>query len=251
MKNEKKMKLGLRNPLPKQQNRAVTRIKTKVEQKDLEALVQAAEKAGPAVAEKAGRTAQSEAKIISVDKIVVDERVRWKCIIPICFGYGSSPNCPPHSPTAEEMRRIVSGYEYGIFLRYMPPVSDHVYPDFIAKGGMNVNELNEVVSIVETEAQYQGYPLAMGFKGGPCCLCGLFSPEWLEEFFEGKTPGRCPVFQGKTCHHYLQARPALEACSVDVFATARNVGWDTYLPLPEHPEESVPCVSWYGLVLVG
>jgi hypothetical protein len=37
---------------------------------------------------------------------------------------------------------------------------------------------------------------------------------------------------------------------VDVFATVNNIGWETFLIYPEHPEESVPCVSWHGCVLV-
>jgi hypothetical protein len=53
------------------------------------------------------------------------------------------------------------------------------------------------------------------------------------------------------CNHFLQARPALEACSVDVFATAKKVGWESpYIIMPEHPEKSVPYVSWHGIVLL-
>ncbi|MCL0080292.1 DUF2284 domain-containing protein [Dehalococcoidia bacterium] len=243
--------LQRRYPLPEKQDRPMAELKWEVIPEDLEALVKVAVKAGNEIAQRAGKQAQAEARVITTDQIVIDERARWKCIIPLCFGYGSSPMCPPYSPTAEEMRKIVSGYKYGVFLRYMPPVEDHVYPDFLGKGGDCVNELNRIVSAVETEAGYMGYYLAMGFKGGPCCLCGRFLAEFTGEVFVGKEVPRCPVLEGKLCYQYLRPRPALEACGVDIFATARSVGWKTYLILPEHPEHSVPCVSWYGLVLVG
>ena len=77
----------------------------------------------------------------------------------------------------------------------------------------------------------------------PNVLCGIFLPNYVGDFFLGKDVPRCPVLEGKVCYHYLRPRPALEACGVDVFVTAKNVGWETYLIFPEYPEEAVPCVS--------
>lgn len=217
---------------------------------DLEELVKRTAAAGDEVAKRGGHSARTRATVIRTEQIVIDERARWKCIIPVCFGYGTSPCCPPYSPTAEQMQSIVSKYRYGVFFRYMPPIEDHTYPDFFVKSAAHVNELNEIVGLVETEACYMGYYLSMGFKGGPCCLCGIFDPQAVAEFTLGKDIPRCPVLDGKVCYHWTRARPALEACGVDVFATARNVGWETFLIYPEHPAESLPCVSWHGLVLV-
>jgi len=77
----------------------------------------------------------------------------------------------------------------------------------------------------------------------PYVLCGIFSSNYVGDFFLGKDVPRCPVLEGKVCYHYLRPRPALEACGVDVFVTAKNVGWETYLIFPEYPEEAVPCDS--------
>lgn len=38
----------------------------------------------------------TDSKIIKADTVPVDERVALKCRIPVCFGYGTSANCPPH-----------------------------------------------------------------------------------------------------------------------------------------------------------
>ena len=39
-----------------------------------------------------------EAAVLPARDIFVDARVRWKCIYPLCFGYNTSPVCPPHTP---------------------------------------------------------------------------------------------------------------------------------------------------------
>jgi len=246
-----KLAFERRAGLPKKQERPTSVVKWVVDRKDLEELVEVAKKAIEDVAKRAKTPANGLATMITTDKIVIDPRARWKCIIPMCFGYGSSPCCPPYSPTHTETQEIVSRYKYGILIRYMPRVEDHIYPDMITRTFQHVNELNEIVAIVETEANYRGYHLAMGFKGGPCGDCGVFSPEYVADWFSGKEMPRCPVLDGKICNSYLRPRPAMEASGIDVFATARNAGWDTpYIIMPEHPKTSVPCVSWHGLVLV-
>jgi predicted metal-binding protein len=243
--------LDRRDPLPKKKDRPPSPIKKELEPKDLDTLVQLAKNAIEEVSERTNARATGKACKITTDQIVIDPRVRWKCIIPVCFGYNSSPCCPPNSPNTEEMREIVSQYKHAILIRYEPKAKDHVYPAFLTSTVQHVNELNEIVSIVEVEACYLGYYLAMGFKGGPCTACGIFSPEYVSDWIMGKAIPTCPVLEGKMCDQWLRARPALEACSVDVFATARNAGWEEpYVIMPEHPKTSVPCVSWHGIVLI-
>jgi len=242
--------LTRRVPLPETQSRSASRVKFQAEPGDLESLVEFAIRTGEELAKRTSQQARTEAVIISARSIVIDERARWKCIIPLCFGYGSSPNCPPHSPTAEQMRDIIGRYRHAILMRYMPPVEDHTYPGFLVDSAQHVNAINELVGVVEVEAAYMGYYLAMGFKGGPCCLCGRFGPDEVADWVDGKPTAPCPALRGQVCNHYSHARPALEACGVDVYATAAKVGWEVWIVQPEHPTEAVPCVSWHGLVLV-
>lgn len=250
-REKSKVILERRKPLPSKQDRPISKVKMSAEKGDLEELVQLAKSAIEEVSNKSKANANGDACVITTEQIVIDIRARWKCIIPICFGYGSSACCPPHSPTHKEMQEIVSKYKYAVLIRYMPKVKDHIYPNFLTSTTQHVNELNEIVSIVETEACYMGYYLAMGFKGGPCTCCGILSPEMVNDWFTGKEIPRCAVLEGKMCSQYLRARPALEACGVDVFATARNAGWEEpYIIMPEHSKSSVPCVSWHDLVLI-
>ena len=43
----------------------------------------------------------TDAKIITTDIIVIDERVRAKCINPVCASYGTNINCPPYAMDLE------------------------------------------------------------------------------------------------------------------------------------------------------
>jgi len=83
------------------------------------------------VHEKYEARASGDACAITTDQIVNDPRVRWKCIIPLCFGNGSSSCCPPNSPTHKEMKELVSSHKHAILIRYMPKVKNHVYPAFL------------------------------------------------------------------------------------------------------------------------
>jgi len=37
----------------------------------------------------------ADAKVITTDGIIIDERVLAKCVYPKCAGYGTNANCPP------------------------------------------------------------------------------------------------------------------------------------------------------------
>ncbi|MBT9132341.1 MAG: hypothetical protein DDT33_00855 [Firmicutes bacterium] len=94
-------------------------------------------------------------------------------------------------------------------------------------------------------------PHAVGFKGGPCGFCGLFSEDYVEKWIlEKKPPLKCAVLNNEMCRHYLKSRPAMEACGIDVFATAKNVGWEMWVIMPETDPAKIPCSQWVGLVLV-
>jgi predicted metal-binding protein len=59
---------------------------------------------------------------------------------------------------------------------------------------------------MEREAFLSGYYKAFGLGAGPCRLCNS-----------------CAFDQG--CRHPDEARPAMEACGIDVFATVRKHGF--------------------------
>jgi predicted metal-binding protein len=128
-----------------------------------------------------------EAKIVDPKTVETAPWVRWKCRFG-CGGYNSSLMCPPHSPPPEETRRVLNSYKWAILFE---------------SGGLDTKE---IAAKMEKEVFLAGYYKALGLGAGPCRLCRS-----------------CAFEEG--CRHPEEARPALEACGIDVFATARKHGF--------------------------
>jgi len=148
-----------------------------------------------------------EAKIIDPKTVETAPWVRWKCQFG-CGGYNSSLMCPPHSPTPEETRKVLDSYNYAILF----------------EGGRR--DTKEIATQMEREIFLSGYYKAVGVGAGPCRFCSS-----------------CAFDEG--CRHPEEARPAMEACGIDVFSTVRKHGFAidvvrTYKD-PQH---------YFGLVLV-
>jgi len=86
--------------------------------------------------------------------------------------------------------------------------------------------LERIVTDLEREMFLDGYYKAFGMVAGPCGLC--------------KT---CEIEE--PCKHPHEARPAMEACGIDVYATARNNGYE----LNVVTSEDDPC-SFLSLILI-
>ncbi len=150
-----------------------------------------------------------DAKIIDPKTVVTAPWVRWKCRFG-CGGFGSSLMCPPHTPAPEETRKVLDSYKKAILFE---------------SGGRNIN-VKKIASKMEREIFLAGYHKALGLGAGPCRLCGS-----------------CGLDQG--CRNPEKARPAMEACGIDVFATARKHGF-TIEVVKTHDDPQ----HYFGLILV-
>lgn len=193
----------------------------------------------------------SDARVIRAEDVIVDERVRFKCLIPRCFEYDTNPHCPPHSPTAIQVKEIMKSYRYGLLIRL--DVEPHLMAgEELAKAleetRMDKNgylketlkqyaKVFEIVAKVESMAFYNGYHLACGFAAGSCnaVFCG-FQP--------------CAVLESKRCRNPLKARPSMEASGIDVFRMAASQGWQIYPIGAECMPDSFPKGSLVGLIMV-
>lgn len=155
----------------------------------------------------------SDAKPIRAEDIVVRDWVRLKCQYG-CDGYGSSLTCPPYSPTPEQLRKILEGYDWAILIRCGPrkQESDRKSP-------------REIVVKLERVVFLRGYYSAFGLGSGPCPYCS-----------------ECNL---KECVHPDLARPSMEACGIDVYATARRTGYN--LRVVKNQDEKP---TYFGLLLV-
>ena len=150
---------------------------------------------------------------VETSRVVTAPWVRMKCQFG-CTGYGESLCCPPRTPTPDEMRKILDSYTFGILLHRQ-----------IKKGDRLVERLTETAVNVERTLFLDGYYKAWSLGSGPC--------------------GGCKTCNMKACVHADRARPSMEACGIDVFATARGYN----LPI-EVVRERADARNSYALVLV-
>ena len=183
----------------------------------------------------------SDARIITSDIVVVDERVQVKCMYPKCEKYGTCANCPPHTIAAGQTRDLLKKYSWALLVKLEVPTSvmaeAHLSPAIRANLNHYLLKCLEIISNIEAQAFYDGYHFALGFGVGSCK--NYFCPA-IE----------CTVLKGEPCRQPLKARPSMEAVGVDVYTTATRAGWDMY-PIGRGTDSSqVPCGSAVGVVFV-
>ena len=156
----------------------------------------------------------SNAIVIETSRVYTGPWVRMKCQFG-CAGYGRTLCCPPHTPTPEEMRKILDSYEYGILVRL------HWKTNY-----KTVDQFNETLVDLERRIFLDGHYKAWALGCGPCDRCT-----------------ECDT--GGTCLHPDRARPSMEGCGIDVFKTAREQGLPINV-LRNHKAER----NSYGLILI-
>ena len=188
---------------------------------------------------KAVQLGAAMAEVISSDWVHVDERVRLKCAVPLCPYYNQCIHCPPHTPSPEVMRKVVSQYTYAVLLALdVEPVSVFAGTKQERREAASWSKkCLEIVGRLETYAFESGYYLALGFGQASCkkALCGQ---------------KRCLVLDGGQCPYPLKARPSMEAVGIDVYGLVTRVGWDIY---PIHRSviaENVPRALSVGIVFI-
>jgi len=178
-----------------------------------------------------------DAKIITTDQIVIDERAAQKCRYPICPNYGTHANCPPYAEPIEETRRTVKCYKYAIIFTIKIPSSEIAGPDVGKRRAPApfLRKMFEIIGKLEVKAFSDGYYYALGYAPGPCKA--VFCPDV-----------ECSVLQQKPCRAALQARS--EGTGLDMYLTATKVGWDIYPCNRAITPDSIPHGRFVSLVLI-
>jgi len=139
----------------------------------------------------------SRAKIIDTKNVVAENWVRLRCQYG-CQEYGKQLTCPPYSPTPEFTRKMLDEYSKGLLMQI-----ENIY--FLDEPKIFI-QIKDIVASLEREIFLDGYYKAFGMTAGPCRLCKS-----------------CDT--NKPCKYASRARPAMEACGIDVYQTARNCGF--------------------------
>lgn len=159
----------------------------------------------------------TKAKIIDTKNVVVANWVRLKCQFG-CSGYAKRLTCPPYSPTPEYMQEMLNEYSRALLMQI-----EGIQPSRTKKMG---KKLKIVVADLERSLFLDGYYKAFGMASGPCRLCQTCDTR-------------------KPCRHPDEARPAMEACGIDVFQTVRNCGYKLEVVRTEDS-----CCTYNGLILI-
>ena len=147
------------------------------------------------------------AALIDPRTVVTGEWVRWKCHFG-CGGYGSNLMCPPYSPEPHQTRRMLDEYRQAVLFE-----GPH-------------GKTKEIAAELERQVFLSGYYKTLGLGSGPCHLCDA-----------------CAMEEG--CRHPRQARPSMESCGIDVYATVRKHGFAIEV-VRDHDDPQ----HYFGIVLI-
>jgi predicted metal-binding protein len=183
----------------------------------------------------------SEAAIIPASDVTIDERVRLKCTVPRCLRAGESPNCPPHAPDLDLVRRALERFSWAVLFKCnVEPIEAYLPGSGKDKADKRLTlafhqQSGDIVYKLERQAYKDGYHLAMGFGGGSCkdYLCqGLL----------------CQFLDSGRCRFPHRARPAMEAVGIDVIALLNKARWHAYALLDDL--SIVPCAITVGIIFI-
>lgn len=188
----------------------------------------------------AGEFGAADSKIIPAGWVRFDERVRMKCRVPRCHLYGSSPNCPPHTPDIDTMKKTMKKYRWAVLVKYnVPDTSDFVDQKKWLKGHeKHQRKIHDIVSAIESIAFNDGYYFSTGFSAGGCktALCSGMACQFLDS-------GRC--------RFPLKARPSMEGVGIDAFDLITRVGWDVYPIASKYADtDSIKCAVSVGIIFI-
>ena len=146
-------------------------------------------------------------KFIDPKSVVVGYWTRYKCQYG-CGSYGKNLCCPPHSPSPDDTKKILNEFSLALLVHFGGDV-----------------RVTKAIATIEREVFLLNYYKAISFGAGPCGFCKDCS------LTECKIP--------------KLARPSMEACGIDVYATARNNNFPIHVLT--NKDQSENC---YALLLI-
>jgi len=179
----------------------------------------------------------SKVAIIEPGEVVVDDRVRYKCMWS-CPHYNTSLMCPPYTPRPEETRRLLNQYRYALLVRREGPAEDFVGGNAIEERSWirHGRDLHKTMLKLESSAFYRGFYLAIAMVGGCCRIC---YPD-----------GACQGLEQGRCLHPYESRPSMEALGIDVLSTLDKLGWEVQVVGRESKPSEIRIMGFVGLLLV-
>lgn len=174
----------------------------------------------------------SDARIIGVEQVPVEDQIAGLCLPPQCAGYGLSANCPPHFMGPAGFRELLlREYDRALVFRLEAPMElllseerDHV-----------TRLLQETAAVLERFAAAAGLARPRAFAAGCCKL--LFCTEHEA----------CSVLEGGDCRNPDSARPSMSGLGVNFNRLNSVLGWQVSRAPSDGAE---PLGTMVGMVLL-
>jgi len=176
----------------------------------------------------------SDAIVIPVSLIPVEDEVRELCKKPLCKGYGKSAHCPPQTTTPQEFREMLEAYTNAIVFKL-----DIATERLLSRDRFDeFRKIYVIATRIESLAQKIGFERSRGFAAGSCKP--VFCPE-----------APCRVLsKGELCSNPDLARPSMEAVGINVFRVMERVGWEIHRITDHDVARSTAKGVLVGLVLI-
>ncbi|MBW2501730.1 MAG: DUF2284 domain-containing protein [Deltaproteobacteria bacterium] len=159
----------------------------------------------------------------AVEKIDVAEWVRLKCQFGCCQ-YGTNWCCPPASPDLEKTNAVLKEYSLALLLIGSRQCKNF-YLSNARRRAEQVRSWKEVVGI-ERKLFLEGYDKAISLVSGACALCR-----------------KCTY--PEACRFPRERRPPIEAFSIDLIGTLKNLGIATPVA-----QQTIDTFRYYAIILL-
>lgn len=178
----------------------------------------------------------SDARLIAVNVIHVEERLAKMCEEPRCKQYGQSANCPPHVMKPVRFRETLPRYECALAFKFDVPTAVLLSDDRYDVSRL----LHETAAAIEGYAKEHGFPNSRGLAGGSC------KPLFCHEH------PQCEVISGGgVCRHPDLARPSMSGLGINFSELSKTLGWQIDRITQETDSSKVPMGLMAGMVLMG
>ena len=178
----------------------------------------------------------TEAGLVAVADISVEDRLAGFCLEPGCEKYGLSASCPPHVGGPLEFRELVKTMVRAVVFKIDLPSEI-----LLSSDRREVMQLvHEIAARVEAAARALGAVRSRAFAGGSC-----------KSIFCHDQPDCRVVAAGGPCRNPDLARPSMSGFGINVGKLMEKAGWRMWRAGDEGQanQESMGTVA--GLILIG
>jgi len=178
----------------------------------------------------------SDAQVISVEEISVEDHLAAMCGETHCDGYGQSANCPPHVMKPDQFREHLKQYQHALVFKFDVPTEILLSDERREITRM----LHETAATIEQYALDNGYTKAQGLAGGSCKH--LFCNDY----------DTCSVLTGGgDCRFPQVVRPSMSGLGINFFELTKVLGWQINKITKDSNPNDTPMGLLAGIILIG